>query len=247
MKIALIGYGKMGKTIETMGLAQGTQFPLIIDEENPGDLNSQNLRGIDVAIEFTAPSAAPGNIIHCIDLGIPVVSGTTGWNDRLDEVKEYCLKKSGALFHASNFSIGVNILFAMNRQLARIMNRFPYYQVSMTETHHIHKLDAPSGTAISLADQIIDETDHIENWVLTGPELKEENSEKPVSNLLPIKAIREGEVMGIHSVRYTSDVDYISLGHQAKSRNAFASGVLLAAQYLKGKEGVFGMEDLLNL
>jgi len=239
MKIALIGYGKMGKTIEALGLAQGFSFPLIIDEENPGDLNADKLQEIDVAIEFTAPQAAPQNIQTCLELGVPVVSGTTGWNERLDEIKDFCIQKGGSFFYASNFSIGVNILFAMNQQLARIMNQFPAYQVSMNETHHIHKLDAPSGTAITLAEQIIKENDRVEGWELEGSD--------PGSDSLRIEAIREGEVKGIHSIKYESDVDIISLGHHAKSRDAFVAGVLLAARFIPGKKGVFGMEDLLKL
>ena len=141
MKIALLGYGKMGKTIEKLGLKQGHTFPLIVDENNQGDFSSDRLKEIDVAIEFTAPAAAPGNIIRCINYGVPVVSGTTGWNDRFSEIEEHCRKMNSALFYASNFSIGVNILFNMNRQLARIMEKFPAYGVSMKEVHHIHKLE----------------------------------------------------------------------------------------------------------
>ena len=246
MNIALIGYGKMGKTIEALGMNQGHHFPLIIDEENPGDFNAGNLKNIDVAIEFTAPGAAPQNIIKCIDQGVPVVSGTTGWNDRLNEIETYCREKNGTLFYASNFSIGVNILFAMNRKLARIMNRFPAYQVTMEETHHIHKLDAPSGTAISLAEQIISETDHLGRWDLSGSE-EEADGSNNTTDSLKIEVIREGEVKGIHQVKYESDVDYISLDHHAKSRDAFAAGVLLAAQFIDNKKGVLGMNDLLKL
>ena len=170
MRIALIGYGKMGKTIEALGMQHGHTFPLHIDEDNPEDFNADKLKEIDFAIEFTAPLAAPVNILACIDLGIPVVSGTTGWNDRFGEIEEHCRKKKGSLFYASNFSIGVNILFEMNRQLARIMDRFPAYQVSMKEVHHIHKVDAPSGTAISLAEQIIEQSSLINRWRLSEPE-----------------------------------------------------------------------------
>lgn len=238
MNIALIGYGKMGKTIEALGKKQGQHFPLIIDEGNPGDLNARNLNEIDVAIEFTSPGAAPANIMACMELGIPVVSGTTGWNDHFEKIRAYCLEKQGTLFYASNYSIGVNILFAMNQKLARIMNQFPAYQVSMEETHHIHKLDEPSGTAISLAEQIIAETDTLNGWEL---------SEKKASDTLRIQSIREGEVKGIHQVNYESDVDLLSLGHHAKSRDAFASGALMAASFIKNKKGVYGMEQLLKL
>ncbi len=238
MKIALIGYGKMGKTIEALGIQQGHSFPLIIDENNPGDLNIEKIRGIDAAIEFTTPAAAPGNITTCLKLGVPVVSGTTGWNAQLPEIENLCKEAGGTLFHASNFSIGVNILFAMNRQLARIMDRFPAYKVSMEEVHHIHKLDAPSGTAITLAEQILEESSRLRKW-----SLKDEGKDDE----LPIESVREGEVKGRHSVQFESEVDTITLTHDAKSRDAFAAGALLAADFVRGKRGVFGMHDLLKL
>ncbi len=238
MKIALIGYGKMGQTIEALGLEQGHTFPLIIDIDNSGDLNPDKLKEIDVAIEFTSPGSAPENILKCIDMEIPVVSGSTGWNDRFEEVEQYCLEKNGAFFYASNFSIGVNILFAMNRQLAKIMDRFPDYTVSIEEVHHIHKLDAPSGTAITLAEQIIGEQSRIESWSL---------DKQDTPSVLQINAIREGEIKGRHTISYESSLDSIFLGHDAKSRDAFAAGVLMAAVFLKGQEGVFGMDDLLKI
>ena len=248
MKIALIGYGKMGKTIEALGKSQGHSFPLIIDENNPGDLNAENIRDLDAAIEFTVPAAAPGNISICLKLGLAVVSGTTGWNSRLPEIESLCKETEGCLFHASNFSIGVNILFAMNRQLARIMDRFPAYRVSMEEVHHIHKLDAPSGTAISLAEQIIEESSVLDSWKLQGePKLSTAKAEQNEEDELPIQAIREGEVKGRHTISYESELDSISLSHDAKSREAFAAGALLAAEFVHGKRGVFGMHDLLNL
>lgn len=238
MKIALIGYGKMGRTIEAFGLQQGHSFPLVVDVDNSGDLKKEKLRGVDVAIEFTTPGPAPENILTCIELGIPVVSGTTGWNDRFGEIEAACREKNGALFYASNFSVGVNILFAMNRQLARIMDRFPEYLVSMEEVHHIHKLDAPSGTAITLAESIIEEQERINGWGL-------EQEDDPAQ--LHIHAIREGEVKGKHTIRYESGLDSISIGHNAKSRDAFAAGALLAASFIKGRTGVFGMGDLLKI
>lgn len=239
MKVALIGYGKMGKLIKKLGLENGFSFPLIIDKHNPGELNAYNLKEIDVAIEFTVPAAAPGNILTCLTCGVPVVSGTTGWNERLEEITSFCHQKEGCFFYASNFSIGVNILFAMNQNLARVMNQFPAYQASLQEIHHIHKLDAPSGTAISLAEQIINENERIKEWKLTKSD--------PGVESLPIEAIREGEVKGIHAIRYESDVDFISLEHHAKSRDAFVAGVLLAAQFIRGRKGVLGMGDLLKL
>lgn len=238
MNIALIGYGKMGRTIEALGKQQGIAFPLVIDLNNRADLNSDNLKDIDVAIEFSIPESAPGNILSCIDLGIPVVSGTTGWNERLKEVTAYCIKKNGTFFYASNFSIGVNILFAMNRKLAQIMDSFPGYSVTMEEAHHVHKLDAPSGTAITLADQIIIEQERINSWSLKPSE---------ESEVMHINAIRKGEVKGIHTIMYESDLDTVSLTHEAKTRDAFATGVLLAAEFIKKRTGVFGMTDMLNL
>ena len=247
MNIALIGYGKMGRTIEALGKKRGHAFPLIIDLENSTDLNPENLAGVDMAIEFTSPDSAPGNIITCIDYQIPVVSGSTGWNERFGEIERHCVSKDGAFFHASNFSIGVNILFAMNRQLARIMNQFQGYSVTMKEVHHIHKLDAPSGTAITLAEQIIDEHDRIARWSLLEEEdITDPDGPEDQDNLV-IEAIREGEVKGKHSIQYESNVDSITLSHHAKSRDAFASGALLAGDFIKGKTGVFGMKDLLRL
>lgn len=237
MKIALIGYGKMGKTIEALGKKDGFEFPLKIDLDNSQDLNPASVKGIDVAIEFSAPGSAPENILKCLELGLPVVSGTTGWMDRMEEINLFCQAKEGAFFYASNFSIGVNILFAMNRQLAKIMDKFPQYQVSMEEVHHIHKLDAPSGTGITLAEGIIAEMERSKKWSL-------DKSDNP--NEVPISALREGEVNGIHTVRYESSLDSISLTHDAKSREAFAVGVLLAASFISERKGVFGMKDMLD-
>ena len=238
MNIAMIGYGKMGRTIKALGLDQGYQFPLIIDIDNSRDLNSEKLSKVDVAIEFTMPSSAPDNIIRCIDLGIPIVSGTTGWNDRFSEIYEYCKKQQGAFFYASNFSIGVNILFALNKQLAKIMNRFSSYRVSMEEIHHIHKLDKPSGTAITLAEQIVVQQRRVKGWSL-------KDEEDPF--ILHIDAKREGEVKGKHKVSYESELDSVTLSHNAKSRDAFAAGAMLAAEFIIGKTGVFGMKDLLKI
>lgn len=237
MKIALIGYGKMGHTIEALGKEQGHEFPLLIDLDNPDDLNAERIREVEVAIEFTSPASAPGNLLKCFKLGLPVVCGSTGWNDRLEEIEKACKEQKGALFHASNFSIGVNILFAMNRRLAAVMNRFPEYSPSLEEVHHIHKLDAPSGTAITLAEGLIEEMDRIEGWSM----------ERKANNLLPVNAIREGEVKGKHSVTYTSALDTISLSHDAFTRDAFASGALLAAGFIRDRKGVFGMRDLLDI
>ena len=243
MNIALIGYGKMGRTIEALGSLQGHSFPLIIDENNRSLISEGKLAGTELAIEFTTPSAAPQNIMDCIEAGVPVVSGTTGWDERIPEIEAYCKKKKGSLFYASNFSIGVNILFALNRKLAGIMDHFPEYAVSMSEVHHVHKLDAPSGTALTLARQILEANRNVHSWFLK----KNENPEEAKNGTLPIDAIREGEVRGKHTIQYESDLDSITLSHNAKTRDAFAAGALLAASFIKDKKGVFGMQDLLNL
>ena len=237
MKIALIGYGKMGKTIEQIALNRGHQIVSIVDINNPEEFQSANFKSADVAIEFTTPATAFDNYMKSFAAGVPVVSGTTGWLDRIGEIKEKCEKEGKTFFYASNFSIGVNIFFALNKYLAKIMNNFPSYNISMTETHHIHKLDAPSGTAITLAEGIIENVDRKDRWTL-------ETAEQPTD--LPIHAIREGEVPGIHAVTYESDVDYISIKHDAKSRAGFALGAVVAAEFTAGKKGFLGMDDMLK-
>lgn len=237
MNIALIGYGKMGKTIEQIALGRGHKIVSIIDVNNPADFESPAFKSADVAIEFTTPDTAFGNYQKCFAANMPVVSGTTGWTKRLDEVKKICKEEGKTFFYASNFSIGVNIFFALNKYVAKIMNQFPSYDVSITETHHIHKLDAPSGTAITLAEGIMDNVERKKRWTL-GKE------EQPTD--LPIHAIRQGEVPGIHEIVYDSDVDYISIKHEAKSREGLALGAVLAAEFTAGKKGFLGMEDMLR-
>lgn len=237
MKIALVGYGKMGKTIEQIARNRGHEIVSIIDVNNPGDFESEAFKQADVAIEFTTPATAFDNYMKCFAAGVPVVSGTTGWLSRLDEVKRMCAEEGKTFFYASNFSIGVNIFFALNKYLAKIMNNFPSYDVRMTEVHHIHKLDAPSGTAITLAEGVLENLDRKERWTL-------EIAEKPTD--LPIHAIREGEVPGIHEIVYESDADTISIKHDAKSRAGFALGAVLAAEFTAGKKGFLGMNDLFH-
>ena len=237
MKIALIGYGKMGKTIEQIALSRGHQIVSIIDINNPEEIHSDNFKSADVAIEFTTPATAFNNYMQCFAANVPVVSGTTGWLDRLNEVKEFCEKEGKTFFYASNFSIGVNIFFALNKYLAKIMNNFPAYDIQMTETHHIHKLDAPSGTAITLAEGILENVERKARWTL-------ETAEQATD--LPIHAIREGEVPGIHEITYESDVDTISIKHDAKSRAGFALGAVVAAEFTAGKKGFLGMNDMLK-
>ena len=237
MKIALIGYGKMGKTIEQIALQRGHQIVSIIDINNTADFDSEAFRSADVAIEFTTPATALGNYMRCFEANVPVVSGTTGWLSHLDEVKAKCEQEGKTFFYASNFSVGVNIFFALNRYLAKIMNGFPAYDVRMTEVHHIHKLDAPSGTAITLAEGILDNVERKERWTL-------ETAEQPTD--LPIHAIREGEVPGIHEIIYESEADTISIKHDAKSRAGLALGAVIAAEFTAGKKGFLGMNDLFH-
>jgi 4-hydroxy-tetrahydrodipicolinate reductase len=237
MKIALIGYGKMGKTIEQIALSRGHQIVSVIDINNPEEIYSDNFKSSDVAIEFTTPATAFDNYMKCFSAGVPVVSGTTGWLNRIGEIKEMCEKEGKTFFYASNFSIGVNIFFALNKHLAKIMNQFPAYDVKMMETHHIHKLDAPSGTAITLAEGILENVERKDRWTL-------ETAEKETD--IPIHAIREGEVPGIHEITYESEADTISIKHDAKSRTGFALGAVLAAEFTAGKKGFLGMEDMLK-
>ncbi|MBN1952069.1 MAG: 4-hydroxy-tetrahydrodipicolinate reductase [Bacteroidales bacterium] len=238
MKIALLGYGKMGKIIEKIALDRKHEIVLTIDIDNKHDLNADNLKKADVAIDFSIPESAFDNIMICFDAGVPIVSGTTGWMDNYKTVTETCLKKGKTFFYASNYSLGVNILFRINKQLAKIMNAFPAYDANIEETHHIHKLDAPSGTAITLAEGILENLHRKKSWAL---------DQKDAEDVLNITAYREGEVPGIHVITYDSEVDYIQLKHSAKSRKGFAFGAVLAAEYIKGKTGIFTMEDLLNL
>ncbi|MFZ4455205.1 MAG: 4-hydroxy-tetrahydrodipicolinate reductase [Bacteroidales bacterium] len=237
MKIALIGYGKMGKEIEQIAISRGHEIVSIIDVNNPEDFSSEAFKSAGVAIEFTAPSVALTNYRKCFEVGMPVVAGTTGWLEHLSEIKEACAN-GNTFFYASNFSIGVNIFFAVNKHLAKIMNQFPDYDVRMKEIHHIHKLDAPSGTAITLAEGVIDNVDRKDKWALT------DNSNS--ANELAIEALREGEVPGYHSIIYDSAVDNITITHDAKSRKGFALGAVVAAEFTAGRKGFLTMDDMLK-
>jgi len=238
MKIALIGYGKMGKEIERIALDRGHEIGLKIDIDNQDQLTVENLQKCDVAIEFTIPASAIENYTLCFDAGIPVVSGTTGWLDRKDEVYENCRTKNGTFFYGSNFSVGVNLFFELNRRLAELMVSRDEYDVEMAEVHHTQKLDAPSGTAISLAEDIVEKLPSKNKWV---------NDQIPASQELNIKSEREGQVPGIHTVKYESDVDYIEITHSAKSRKGFALGAVLAAEYCRDHKGILTMKDLLKI
>ncbi|MDR1500267.1 MAG: 4-hydroxy-tetrahydrodipicolinate reductase [Tannerellaceae bacterium] len=243
MKLALIGYGKMGRAIEEIALERGHRIVSIIDLDNRGDFTSAAFGSADVAIEFTTPATATDNYLQCFARGVPVVSGTTGWLDGYEDIRRRCIEGGHTFFYASNFSVGVNIFFAVNRHLARIMNRFPQYEVSMTETHHIHKADAPSGTAITLAGDIVENIGRKEGWRLTGEGCS--SSLSSLSSDLAVRAIREGEVPGRHEITYESGEDSLTICHNAKNRRGFALGAVLAAEYTDGKQGVLGMDDML--
>ena len=224
MKIALLGYGKMGKAVEALALERGHSVGVTIDNEDDWMGKIESLRECDVAVEFSTPATVVGNIMRCFDMGMPVIVGTTGWYDQLESVVHDCQQREQALFVASNFSIGMNIMFELNRRLAQLMDGREEYAASITETHHVHKLDAPSGTAISLAN-----------------DMKEE-----LGRTVPITSIREGEVPGIHEVVYDSDIDTLTLRHSAKSRKGLALGAVLAAEFLEGKKGYYTMRDMLG-
>ena len=248
MKIALIGYGKMGKEIERIARSRGHEIVSIIDVNNTEDFDSPAFRSAQVAIEFTNPASAYANCLRAMDAGVKVVSGSTGWmNEHADEMRRLCTEQGRTLFWSSNFSLGVAIFSAVNKYLARIMNQFPGYDVSMTETHHVHKLDAPSGTAITLAEGIIENLDRKTRWVkgtLLSPDGTLTGTTACAPDELPVSSIREGEVPGIHSIRYDSEADSITITHDAKNRSGFALGAVLAAEYTAQHTGLLTMEDL---
>ncbi|WP_163399027.1 4-hydroxy-tetrahydrodipicolinate reductase [Flavobacterium fluviatile] len=232
MKIALLGYGKMGQVIERIALERGHEIVLKKDEFNTYD----GLSTADVAIDFSVPNAAVANITSCFHANVPVVSGTTGWLEHYDEVEALCKEKQGGFISSSNFSLGVNIFFGLNEYLAKIMAQFDSYKVSMEEIHHTQKLDAPSGTAISLAKGVIENSAYA-NWTM----------EDAKSNEIHIEAKRIGDIPGTHTVTYDSTVDSIELKHTAHNREGFALGAVIAAEWLAGKKGIYTMKDVLNL
>ncbi|MBN1924360.1 MAG: 4-hydroxy-tetrahydrodipicolinate reductase [Prolixibacteraceae bacterium] len=237
MKIAIIGYGRMGKEIERIALSRGHQIVLTIDIHNLDEFIVENLTKADVAIVFTVPESAVTSFSICFDSKIPVVSGTTGWLDKWDEVVEKCRENDTAFFYASNFSLGVNIFFELNKYLSKLLGPFEQYKPKLTEVHHTRKLDAPSGTAISLAEGLIQNNQRLVKWSM----------EPPVkNNELEIESVREGDVPGIHAIKYDSPVDFIEITHSAKSREGFAFGAVLAAEFVLGKKGIFSMKDLMK-
>ena len=248
MKIALIGYGKMGHMIEDIALQRGHEIVCKIDADNQQDFDSDAFINADVAIEFTNPTAAYGNYLKAFSHNVKVVSGSTGWmKDHKADVEALTKDGKHTLFWASNFSIGVAIFSAVNRYLAKIMNQFPQYDVAMEEIHHVHKLDAPSGTAITLAEEIIENLDRKDKWVKGlqhHADGSEEGSNTVAANELPIASIRRDEVPGIHSISYDSEADKITITHDAHSRKGFALGAVLAAEYTKDHTGLLTTSDL---
>jgi 4-hydroxy-tetrahydrodipicolinate reductase len=238
MRIALLGYGKMGKAIEEIAVGKGHEVALKIDENNTGDFTKENMSKADVAIEFTNPHSAYDNVRKALDFGIPVVSGSTGWTDRLDEIKKFCREQGGAFLYSSNFSIGVNIFFEINRKLASLMNSHNEYEIHLEEIHHTEKKDAPSGTGISLAEQVLEEIKRKKRWV---------NNESNDPADLAIISKRIDPAAGTHSVKYSSSIDDIEIIHTAHNRKGFASGAVLAAEFIKDKKGIFKMKDVLGL
>lgn len=240
MKIAIVGYGRMGHLIEEIAKERGHKIVSIIDADNTADFNTPEFKSADVAIEFTTPGTAVDNILAAFAAKVPVVVGTTGWGDTLPDIKDMCDKGSGTMMWASNFSIGVNLFMAFNRYVARVMNDFPEYLPSMTEIHHIHKLDHPSGTAITLAEEIVEEVGRMDKWAEPEP------GKGLPSDVLPVDHVREGEVPGTHIITWDSDEDTITLRHEAKSRRGFALGAVKAAEWIKGRKGFLTMGDMLS-
>jgi len=238
IKIALIGYGKMGKAIEQIALERGHTIVLKIDLDNAADLTAANLQKADAAIEFTGPQSAFNNVMKCLEFGVPLVCGSTGWLDKIEEVNRFVQQKNGCFLYASNFSVGVNIFFEINKRLAELMKPHAEYQVAMEEIHHTQKRDAPSGTAVSLAEQVMQRIPRIQQW---------ENQQSKNPNTLPIISKRIDPAPGTHTVSYRSAVDTIEIVHTAHNRTGFATGAVLAAEFVKGKKGIYSMKEVLGL
>ena len=243
MQLLLLGYGKMGRTIAQLAETRGHTVAATIDENDEALWRSLDDKEIDVAIEFSQPDAVVANIRRCLDRGIPVISGTTGWLDHKPELDAYCQQQNGTFFYASNFSIGVNLFFRLNEVLADMMNPYSEYQPSLEEIHHTEKKDAPSGTAITLVEGMLSALKRKQEWVLR----EGDPPVSPTDAQLVIHSVRTGQVPGTHIVRYQSEVDDIEIKHTAHSRQGFARGALLVAEWLPGKKGVLGMNDFLSL
>jgi 4-hydroxy-tetrahydrodipicolinate reductase len=247
MNIALLGYGKMGKIIEKIATDRKHTIVLKIDHENQHELTTENLQKADAIIEFTTPASVLNNIQHCFEANVPVIVGTTGWYEHLEEVKEKCNLGDHTLLYASNFSVGVNIFFHINRKLARLMKNYPYYDVQVEEIHHTQKLDSPSGTAITIAEGIIENLDNKKGWTnVLAADGKEADDENIKNDQLLIESFRIDSVPGTHTVIYDSEVDSIEFKHTAHNRNGFALGAVLAAEWLHGKKGFFSVEEMFD-
>lgn len=238
MNIALIGYGKMGRAIEAIAIDRGHTIVLKINDENLEDFTKSNVIKADVAIEFSGPESAFSNIKNCIEMGVPVVSGSTGWIEKMEEIKTFCKEHNGSFLYASNFSVGVNIFFELNKRLATLMASHSEYDISIEEIHHTQKKDAPSGTAITLANHIQEQIQQKKKWV---------NHQSHDAAELPIISKREDPAPGTHRVQYSSSIDDIEIIHTAHNRKGFAWGAVLAAEFIKGKKGIFNMSDVLGL
>ncbi len=247
MNIALLGYGKMGKIIEKIATDRKHNIVLKIDHDNQHELTAENLKKADAVIEFTTPASVLSNIQHCFDAGVPVVVGTTGWYEHLEQVKQNCVDSGSTLLYASNFSVGVNIFFHINQKLAKLMNNYPYYDVQVEEIHHTQKLDSPSGTAITIAEGIIENLDRKKDWVnvLTAEGNDADNSSLKNEQVL-IESFRIDSVPGTHTVIYDSEVDTIEFKHTAHNRNGFALGAVLAAEWVHNKKGFFSVQEMFN-
>jgi len=247
MNIALLGYGKMGRIIEKIATDRKHDVILKIDFYNQQDLTVENLRKADVAIEFSTPGSVLSNIMHCFDAGVPVIVGTTGWYENLPEIKRQCLQGDHTMLYASNFSVGVNIFFHLNKMLARLMNNYPYYDVQVEEIHHTQKIDSPSGTAITIAEGIIENLDSKKEWVnILSSEGDDAASDSIKNDQLLIESFRIENVPGTHTVIYDSEVDMIELKHTAHNRNGFALGAVLAAEWIQRKKGFFSVEEMFD-
>ncbi|MFI5161787.1 MAG: 4-hydroxy-tetrahydrodipicolinate reductase [Sphingobacteriales bacterium] len=247
MNIALLGYGKMGKIIEKIATDRKHNIVLKIDFYNQQELTTENLAKADVVIEFSTPGSVLGNIKHCFDAKVPVVIGTTGWYEHLPELKQQCLDGGNTLLYASNFSVGVNIFFHINKILARIMNNYPYYDVQVEEIHHMQKLDSPSGTAITIAEGIIENLDSKKEWVnILSAEGNDAADDNVKNDQLLIESFRIDSVPGTHTVIYDSEVDMIEFKHTAHNRNGFALGAVLAAEWVHNKKGFFSVEEMFD-
>lgn len=241
MRIVILGYGKMGHEVEQIALQRGHEVVYRIDTEQDWYYNIDGIADCDVVIEFSTPATAIANIEKCFELDIPMVVGTTGWYEHLDEISSRCKNEGHTLFYAPNFSIGMNFVFKLNKEMAKFAQKYDY-QLDITETHHIHKLDKPSGTAIKLAEDIIDNNENYEYWML-------DDEDEPLNDdakMLRVNAIREGEVFGIHEIKALSDCDEITLRHEAFSRKGFATGAVIAAEFIQNKKGIYTMEDLIE-